>query len=120
MQLVSRPSVQQRFGELGDGPLRVKVCDQIFIESFEFRIAQGSDAATMIAAIALPRVSGHLQHDDGNDCVATGAVVQDQIASFAGGKDLIHVDLGGTRRCEFGCLWVWRCFRRFPGHGRSR
>ena len=83
--------------------MRVKVCDQVIIENFIFRVAQRGDAATVISAVTLPRLSCHLQHDDGNDGVATGAVVQDQVASFPGRKNLINVDLGGSFR-----WWVGR------------
>jgi len=75
--LVRRPGLQQLLWELGDRPLRVKVCDQIVIQSLEFRVAQRRDTGTVIAAIALPCIFCHLQNNDGNDRVAAGAVVQD-------------------------------------------
>ena len=94
---VGSPGIQQLLGELRDRSIRVKVCNQVVIQGLEVRVTQRRHSAAVIAAVAFPCLFCHLQHDDRDEGVTAGAVVQEQISTRASRKNLVYVHLSRFR-----------------------
>ena len=78
-------------------PLATQVAVQILCESF--------DALAMVQTVSLPCVFVHLQNDNRHPYMATLTVVEYELPTRAGWKDLVNVDLDRSTSSRRGRSW---------------